>query len=110
MERGLSAGPAAAAAHLPGRLGHSNALRLVLRTQPRSENRHGPRRIRQILIEYYSALRWGAPHVHPAGQNGNDRSSLGERILAHRRSGRRVADRNGRVARASHFQHTLCAL
>ena len=33
-----------------------HALRLVLRTQPRSENRRVPRRFRQILIEYNSAL------------------------------------------------------
>ena len=47
----------AAAANLPGRwidshgLRRSNVLRLVLRTQPRSENRRGLRRFRETLID-----------------------------------------------------------
>jgi len=51
----VSAGPAAAAANPPARwieshgLVCSNALRLVLRTQPRSENCRGPRRFGEIL-------------------------------------------------------------
>ena len=69
------------------------------------------RRIPHCMSPEDTTLHYAAAlNRSPTARKGKDSSSSGEQIPAHRRSGRRVAARNGRVARATHFQHTLCAL